>query len=1134
MHCAITVAFILYLATYSFSTLADVIASGRLEKCVVDGVTEELDCQEKVVVTLTVGNGQSLQTEALEFSLSCLNSPDGRCPCSCSATDPSCPCRDLAAPLRVSLTKSPLYASYPLQYVASFNWKPVEVVLRPSNKVCKDGDWEDQPTCGWFSQGGVRVADSQGFCCECSSSQVWDDTFGSSKERTRANLDCDFWSDPLDILIGRKPVSAHCLTFDPQWYSGYELGAASLQFEIAITVEVPTAPPSPTAAAPAATSNRNNTNTNTSSSSSSTSSSGSSSSASPAPQYLSPPAPSRREVLRLSPSVPLAASSGRLLAAKLLGDLAMYTQLPAISNQVLMVPQPPAAAVTGSPLDATLATNRSAWMLLDKTTMSMDGLACDKVGTSFSAFRYQASGCGRAPQTCLSGQLKDLWEGDLARIADGRVPLYMVTKFTGGRDTTLQSFSGGPLSFALPVTSQSQSLVTLSVAADGVRLVTNRSPGKIAGAAVCRFAGTSCGGFEAVAARGYIYVNVSNTGRLDSDYTLTVSNCSANVRPIEARALAVRAGAAAALDPPIELYVEDQAAVAARSCTVTLYDSVGAVTDTLSLSFYTNATQLVVKPTGGYNGTGDGAGVKRNGTDCSTACNNPLDVLCFVTKKCWSKFGRLMGIIGGALVGLGLLAVALKFGWLASLAASCCGGGGAGAGAAGGGMGLGTGAGGSGCFGGGGAQQPQQQAANQAQPQQQQQQQQPNQRSNAEAGAGVGAAVGATGAAAVVLGAKQGSPGGGRSKQQQPAAASSMRRLPDEYVTDESLDSSSAGGGSSISGYSHQPRKAGGRLLQPPAAAVFAPGDGGRARDDGGSPRAANGLGSPGQRYNGVREAPYMSTSDQRWYGGHDGGGTRGGGGSYGGPPPPPHPPRRRSFWERMFPQRQGGYGGGAGGEGSTMQGHEDHPSGTEWVTRSDGRRGPPPHPSSPRGQQAAPAPSMPYPPHGPAALPRPPPPPYPPPQRPQQRRSFLQSLTAVVTGPWAGASGGRRGVEGGGSGSDRAGGAGREASGRGGGEPPPELRHKPGYGSQQGGREWSREAGGRGGGGGGGGGGGEGRGASAAAYVQLSGGRGVSGGRGGPERGEHGVDRGGKGPVWHNPMYDYGHEAKHQPYWES
>ncbi len=35
----------------------------------------------------------------------------------------------------------------------------------------------------------------------------------------RANLDCDFWSDPLDILIGKVPCSAHCLQLDPLWYS---------------------------------------------------------------------------------------------------------------------------------------------------------------------------------------------------------------------------------------------------------------------------------------------------------------------------------------------------------------------------------------------------------------------------------------------------------------------------------------------------------------------------------------------------------------------------------------------------------------------------------------------------------------------------------------------------------------------------------------------------------------------------------------------------------------------------------------------------------------------------------------------------------------------------------------------------
>ncbi|KXZ55774.1 hypothetical protein GPECTOR_2g1324 [Gonium pectorale] len=301
------------LTTWQPWALAEILATGSLQKCIADGVTEELNCANKLVVTLTVGNGQSLRTEDLEFSLSCINSPDGQCPCSCSPQlDPGCACRDLAAPLRVSLTKSPLWASYPLQYLASFNWKPKEVILRPSNAVCK---------------------------------------------------------------------------------------------------------------------------------------------------------------------------------------------------------------------------------------------------------------------TCLSGQLKDLWEADLQRIATGRVPQYMVTQYTGGSDTTLSSFAGGPLSFALPVASQSASLVTLSVAADGVRLITNRSPGKISGARVCRFGDTSCGGFEAGASRGYVRANLTNTGRLAADFTLTLSNCSANVRPVEARALALPPNATAALEPPMELYVEDTAAAPNRTCWLTLYDA---------------------------------------------------------------------------------------------------------------------------------------------------------------------------------------------------------------------------------------------------------------------------------------------------------------------------------------------------------------------------------------------------------------------------------------------------------------------------------------------------------------------------------------------------------------------------------
>jgi hypothetical protein len=35
-------------------------------------------------------------------------------------------------------------------------------------------------------------------------------------------------------------------------------------------------------------------------------------------------------------------------------------------------------------------------------------------------------------QTCLGKQLKDLYDADKARIAGGKVPLYLVSQFTGG------------------------------------------------------------------------------------------------------------------------------------------------------------------------------------------------------------------------------------------------------------------------------------------------------------------------------------------------------------------------------------------------------------------------------------------------------------------------------------------------------------------------------------------------------------------------------------------------------------------------------------------------------------------------------------------------------------------------------
>jgi hypothetical protein len=67
--------------------------------------------------------------------------------------------------------------------------------------------------------------------------------------------------------------------------------------------------------------------------------------------------------------------------------------------------------------------------------------------------------------------------------------------------------------------------------------------------------------------------------------------------------------------------------------------------------FYTNATQWGEIPTGGYNGSGDGAAPRRTPSECSQACVSVLNVRCMWRNKCWGKIGGFFGLVGGLLAG---------------------------------------------------------------------------------------------------------------------------------------------------------------------------------------------------------------------------------------------------------------------------------------------------------------------------------------------------------------------------------------------------------------------------------------------------------------------------------------------------
>ena len=89
----------------------------------------------------------------------------------------------------------------------------------------------------------------------------------------------------------------------------------------------------------------------------------------------------------------------------------------------------------------------------------------------------------------------------------------------------LQAFTkstGGDIWFGLPVTATLSSVVTLTVNADSLTLVTNQSPGQVISATMCTFNNATCGGFTALNQRGYLTAVVRNSGYIAAAYTVEV------------------------------------------------------------------------------------------------------------------------------------------------------------------------------------------------------------------------------------------------------------------------------------------------------------------------------------------------------------------------------------------------------------------------------------------------------------------------------------------------------------------------------------------------------------------------------------------------------------------------------------
>lgn len=226
----------------------------------------------------------------------------------------------------------------------------------------------------------------------------------------------------------------------------------------------------------------------------------------------------------MGPSKSTAISSG--VSVKLVVDGALVSELPELTSKLLFVPTLPSSH------ERVLA-GKDALMLLDKNRITFDGRECDKIGVSYSAFRYASDKCNQRVGSCLANQLDDYHEEDMERKRSGESPKFFLEGFGSKQWKTVFGTIEEPdgLTLRMKITEPHISVLSLSLNADSIQFVQQRSPGV--------FTSIEIEGFESFSRSGDVLVFVQNTGFLSAGYEVGLSACTSGILTISSQTASI-------------------------------------------------------------------------------------------------------------------------------------------------------------------------------------------------------------------------------------------------------------------------------------------------------------------------------------------------------------------------------------------------------------------------------------------------------------------------------------------------------------------------------------------------------------------------------------------------------------------
>ena len=421
----------------------------------------------------------------------------------------------------------------------------------------------------------------------------------------------------VDCSLFGKAASAHCLDWGDDWYSAFAVGPARTWYSITVSLEAPGLPP---------------------------------------------------RTVHLGPDNTGANTGDAVMT--LVGDFATFQQPENLEDKFLLVPSWPEWS-------ARVKNGKAEWMLLDRVLFTLDGLACDKIGVSHSAFFAQAQRCTMKAGSCLQSQIDDYREADLKKVQKGLMAdhliqhskrsalgMYQMQNTTAHttalraksrRGRTLSAADTTALFLAYKIVQKQTSVLTLTFKADSLRYIQHVADGQILDVKVTDFQGMSD--------EGLLAVRVRSSGSIAAEFFVAL-HCSAAVAAVPEQQRTLAGGQAETFKFDVRVPTMQ---AKAHTCVVVLRNALFQEVDNRTVAFGTMDTNKTSGAQAGHNTQDPGnSATSLGGTQKQVGCTacpfyNPL---CFLSSRCFTQLLVQAGTV------LGAIAVVVIF--LRCGGASCC------------------------------------------------------------------------------------------------------------------------------------------------------------------------------------------------------------------------------------------------------------------------------------------------------------------------------------------------------------------------------------------------------------------------------------------------------------------------------